>query len=192
MWRNGCIPDKRALRTVQTLIGECHTSFCATMEPRRRAKQYELRSAWEWAVDHVSRMSDERVRLELGKRDHNHGSDEDDGGRSDRGRRPSRVTALAPMDLTEIDQGFWDSRASLKTIYEASYGADVLALGSAWTLRGEGSSPCTAERSTSAADRWPRVTNWFCRVAAASGGGKGSASAVAKALVEEPAPDAQP
>ena len=186
MWRNGCIPDKRALRTVQTLIGECHTTFCTTMEPRRRVKQYELRSAWEWAVDHVSRMSDERVRLELGKRDHNHGSDEDDEGDPIGVGDLQESCVLAPVDLTEIDQGFWDSRASLKTIYEAS----MARMCSPWAVLGHCAARALALVRPNAQlpplIGGPGSLNWFCAVASASGGGKGSASAVAKALVEEP------
>jgi hypothetical protein len=70
MWRYGCIPEKAALRATQNAIAARHTHLCATAAPVRKVGRYELHDAWDWAVDRVSRFTDERVASELGIHQH--------------------------------------------------------------------------------------------------------------------------
>ena len=61
----GCVTEAKHQRGVQVLADEMHRR-CATQEPRRAVGQTEIEDALGWGVDQVSRMSDERVAVELG------------------------------------------------------------------------------------------------------------------------------
>ena len=87
------------------------------------------------------------------------------------------------LDITGIEDGFWDSRDSLKLIYTTA----LAHMCSPWAVLG-----CCAARALTQVR--PNATlppliggrgslNWFAAIAARSGGGKGSANAVARQLV---------
>jgi hypothetical protein len=190
MWRAGCLPDKQSVDAALAVIATRHETSCATVGIPRSLKRYEIENAWQWAVGQVARFTDEKVRAELGNHDHQ--------GHTAKDRPEPRMLAAptvagdsepstpAPQpdsDLVAIEQGFWASRESLRLIYDAS----LAGMASPWAVLG----CCAAKALTQVR---PHVTlpaliggpgslNWFVAIAAASGGGKGAANAVARRLI---------
>jgi len=103
MWRYGCIPDKAALRATQNAIAARHKHLCATAAPVRKLGRYELHDAWDWAVDRVSRFTDERVASELGNPPHQHGVNVREPGESD--DSPCDTKDYKPGQGTYTDSG---------------------------------------------------------------------------------------
>jgi hypothetical protein len=98
---------------------------------------------------------------------------------------PDDETRTAPTDVADLEDGFWQSRDSLQTIYNAALNR----MCSPWAVLG-----LCAARVLAIVP--PFITlppliggnkggslNWFCAIAAISGGGKGAASGVAYDLV---------
>lgn len=86
----------------------------------------------------------------------------------------------------DLERGFWDSRESLRTIYLGA----LARMCAPWAVLGY----CAARALASVRPHitlpaligGPGSLNWFCAVAATSGGGKSSAEAVARELVSVP------
>lgn len=96
-----------------------------------------------------------------------------------------KVTDIETAPLEDIEQGFWNSRESLNTIYTAA----LARLCSPWAVL----ACCTSRALTLVR---PNTTlpaliggrgslNWFSAIVAPSGGGKGAALATARELVKE-------
>ena len=69
MFRLGCLDNdtaNKAWQVVQTRF----TELLATTEPRREPVRFEVRDAWRWARCHVSKMTDDQVRAQLGGHQH--------------------------------------------------------------------------------------------------------------------------
>lgn len=90
------------------------------------------------------------------------------------------------LGLEAIEDSFWDSRESLKMVYEGA----LARLASPWAVLAF----CAARALTLIPPGWtlPPIIggkgslNWFAALATKSGGGKGSASAVARELIPQP------
>jgi hypothetical protein len=184
MYRLGCLPDKAALDATLDAIGQRHESLCAAPGPQqRRVPPYEIQAAWAWALDRVTRMSDDRARAELGQHRHDAAPKLLAAPTALLDLEPVTVDLQHDSPLADVEQGFWASRASLKLIYDTALARMV----SPWAVLG-----CCAARALTQVN--PHVTlppliggrgslNWFVAIAAASGGGKGTANAVARQLV---------
>jgi hypothetical protein len=100
--------------------------------------------------------------------------------------RPSREHKRTTPDFIDAENGFWDTRQSLRTIYDTA----LARMCSPWAVLAH----CTARALTQVPPSivlppligGPGSLNWFAAVATMSGGGKGAASAVARALVTHP------
>lgn len=99
---------------------------------------------------------------------------------------PAQGTGGGQLDVQALEEDFWTSRDSLKHIYDTA----LARMASPWAVLG-----CTAARALATVR--PNATlppliggkgslNWFAAIAAKSGGGKGSANAVARELVPGP------
>lgn len=93
--------------------------------------------------------------------------------------------APATATLEQIEEGFWDSRAYLRLVYDAS----IAAMASPWAVLA-----CCVARALAMVP--PSATlppiiggkgslNWFAAISAKSGGGKGAAMAVAEQLMPQ-------
>lgn len=95
------------------------------------------------------------------------------------------TTRRTTPDFIAAEAGFWDSRKSLRAIYDAA----LTRMCSPWAVLAH----CTARALTLVPPTvvlppvigGPGSLNWFAAVATVSGGGKGAASAVARALVTQ-------
>ncbi|PKQ59745.1 hypothetical protein B5566_02570 [Mycobacterium sp. MHSD3] len=89
-------------------------------------------------------------------------------------------------DLTDLEQDFWTQRESLRQIYEAA----LTRMCAPWAVLAH----CTARALALVPPRivlppiigGPGSLNWFAAVATISGGGKGAASAIGRALIPAP------
>lgn len=89
-------------------------------------------------------------------------------------------------DILDTEQDFWTRRPSLKQIYEAA----LTRMCSPWAVLAH----CTARALALVPPRivlppiigGPGSLNWFAAVATVSGGGKGAASAIGRALIPAP------
>lgn len=69
MWRHGCLPSEKELKLARRIVGNRHRELCDTGE-RRLVPRYEIESAWAWAIERVSAMTDSQVAAQLGRHTH--------------------------------------------------------------------------------------------------------------------------
>ena len=97
---------------------------------------------------------------------------------------PAKVVSLSTV--FDMERGFWDSRESLRSIYIGA----LSRMCAPWAVLGY----CAARALTTVRPHCtlpalvggPGTLNWFCAITATSGGGKSSADAVARELVDIP------
>lgn len=95
------------------------------------------------------------------------------------------VSAPTTLNVEHLERGFWESRASLKLIYEAALNR----MASPWAVLG----CCAAKALTLAPPNivlpdiigGPGSLNWFVALAAESGGGKGAAMDTMDAIIKD-------
>jgi len=191
MRRNGCLSITDYQAASRQLEARFH-HLLATGSPKREAKRYEVAELHNVAVDRASRKSAAELDTELGGK----------GGHVHLVGAPLSPTP-APMpaspaeapcapgiaNLVELEQDFWtggrDKRESLGIIFTAALARTC----SPWAVLA-----CCVARALATVP--PNVTlpelvggkgtlNWFGAIAAPSGGGKGSAMAVARDLITQ-------
>ncbi|MFP1155108.1 phage/plasmid primase, P4 family [Mycobacterium sherrisii] len=70
MWRFGCVSSADELDRLYKIIVRRHRKLCASTEPVRSVGRHEVRCAWAWAVEHVSKKTHKQVATELGSHRH--------------------------------------------------------------------------------------------------------------------------
>ena len=69
MLRLGCLDDDTAEKAKQVVVTR-FMELLETIEPRRAPGRFEIPDAWRWGKEHVSRMTDEQARAQLGGHQH--------------------------------------------------------------------------------------------------------------------------
>lgn len=190
MRRNGCLTQADytgALRKLETRF----THLCATQEPRRAPKRYEVKDVHNVAIDRAARKATGRdLDTEIGGENghvHLSGSGPAPTLHLEPEGRPEAAAEVGIGRIVDLEQGFWESRESLETIYAAA----LAHMASPWAVLA-----CCVARSLTmvpASIVLPDIIggrgslNWFGALAAPSGGGKGAANAVARKLVRHKA-----
>lgn len=186
--RYGCLTHDAYNAAMHVLETRMH-ALCGRPGDGRRVGTHEIRDIRIEAINRASRKTNDQVASELGRHRHNLPNDKPSANGHhlhvvrDTDEEPPEPLKLRMPDYMKLENGFWDSRQSLRTIYEHS----LARMTPPWSVL----ACCVARALTYVPPHiflppivgGPGTLNWFGALISVSGGGKSTSLQASEALV---------